>query len=146
MCNFDAQRVEQLLSALKTWSGKNPCVKGMALVGSWAAEDRDHAEADADIFLVVDDPQFFRTESAWMGEIDWIAAGLGPGHWSECDYGRICSRHLKFSDGAEVEVNFVPPEWASVDPVDPVTRRLAGNGMRVVHDPEGILGRLLAVL
>jgi hypothetical protein len=146
MCNFDAQRVEKLLSALKTWSGGEPRVKGLALVGPWDAGDRQHAEADADVVLIVDDPAGFRTDAAWMTQIDWAAAGLGPGRWSECDYGRACSRHLSFEDGAEVEVSFVPPSWASIDPVDPITRRVAGKGMRVVHDPAGLLGRLLTVL
>jgi hypothetical protein len=146
MCNFDAQRVERLLSALKAWAGGEPRVMGLALVGSWDAGDRQHAEADADIVLIVDDPDRFRRETSWIGEIDWAEAGLGPGRWSECDYGRACSRHLKFEDGAEVEVSFVPPSWASVDPIDPVTRRVAGHGMRVVHDPAGLLGRLIAVL
>lgn len=146
MSNFDTQRVEQLLSALKTWSGREPRVKALALVGSWDPESRQHAEADADIVLLVDDPDRFRTESRWMAEIDWASAGLGPGHWTECDYGRACSRHLKFEDGAAVEVSFVPASWASVDPVDPVTRRVAGKGMRVVHDPSGLLGKLIAVL
>ncbi|MDX2156868.1 MAG: hypothetical protein SFW09_10205 [Hyphomicrobiaceae bacterium] len=146
MCKFDAQRIEQLLTALKTWSTGNVRIKGLALVGSWGETDRLHAEADLDLVLIVDDPDRFRTESAWMGEIDWPAAGLGLGHWSECDYGRVCSRHLKFEDGAAVEVSFVAPSWAAIDPVDPATRRVAGNGMRVVHDPDGLLGKLVAVL
>jgi hypothetical protein len=146
MCNFDAQRVEQLLSALKAWSAGNKRVRGVALVGSWTSEERAHAEADADIVLVVDALDDFRSQSAWMAEIDWNAAGLGPGHWSECDYAGACSRHLTFEDGAEIEVSFVPTQWASVEPVDPVTRRVAGNGMRVVHDPDGLLGRLLTAL
>jgi len=146
MCNFDEQRIESLLSALKDWSGSEPRVQGLALVGSWEAADRKHAEADADIVLIVDDPDRFRLQSQWMAEIDWSAAGLGPGHWSDCDYGRSCSRHLKFDDGAEVEVSFVPLSWAATNPIDPMTRRVAGNGMRVVHDPAGLLGRLVAVL
>jgi|LNFM01.1.fsa_nt_gb hypothetical protein len=146
MCNFDAQRVEQLLSALKAWSAGNNRVRGLALVGSWSSQEREHAEADADIVLVVDALDDFRSQSAWMAEIDWHAAGLGPGHWSECDYAGACSRHLTFEDGAEIEVSFVPTQWASVEPVDPVTRRVAGNGMRVVHDPDGLLGRLLMAL
>lgn len=146
MANFDATRIEQLLSTLKAWSEGNSGVQGLALVGSWSPEDRQHAEADADVVLLVDDPDGFRNDSAWMAEIDWTAAGLGPARWSECDYGAVCSRHLTFADGAAVEVSFVPPAWASVDPVDPITRRVAGNGMRVVHDPSGLLGRLLTVL
>jgi uncharacterized protein len=146
MCKFDAQRIEQLLSALKTWSVGSRRIKGLALVGSWDETDRQHAEADLDLVLVVDDPEHFRVDPSWMTEIDWKAAGLGPGRWTECDYGGACSRHLKFEDGSAVEVSFVAAEWAAVDPVQPTTRRVAGNGMRVVHDPDGLLGRLVAML
>ncbi|MEZ5816501.1 MAG: hypothetical protein R3D44_05425 [Hyphomicrobiaceae bacterium] len=146
MCNFDEERVEKLLSALQRWSDGNASIKGLALVGSWGDEDRQHAEADADLILIVDEPDAFRSRSDWMEEIDWKLAGLGPGHWSECDYGGVCSRHLKFADGAEIEVSFVGEDWASIAPIHPATRRMAGNGMRVVHDPDGLLGRLLTAL
>jgi hypothetical protein len=43
-------------------------------------------------------------------------------------------------------VSFVAPDWASVTPIDPGTRRVAGEGLRVVHDPEGLLGRLVVML
>jgi hypothetical protein len=145
VCNLDSQRIEKLVTALKDWSRKSSRVKGAALLGSWPGE-KHHAEADVDIVLIVDDPARYRAESNWMTEIDWPAAGLDQGHWSECDYGRACSRHFKFHDGAEVEVSFVDPTWASVDPIDPSTRRIAASGMRVIHDPNGLLGRLIAVL
>lgn len=145
MRNLDGTRVEQFVGALKSWSDRNDRIKGVALVGSWA-NSRLHAEADMDVVLIVDDPGRFRAESAWMTEIDWLSAGLGPGHWTECDYGRACSRHLKFEDGAEVEVSFVDPGWASTNPVDPITRRVAGDGMRVLHDPAGLLGKLIVAL
>jgi hypothetical protein len=145
MCNFDADKVERLLAALKDWSSREKRVRGVALVGSWAS-GRQHAESDVDVVCVVNEPERFRTDSSWMGAIDWTAAGLSTGHWSDCDYGRACSRHLTFEGGAEVEVSFVAPDWASVDPVDPGTRRVAGDGLRVVHDPEGLLGRLVTML
>jgi len=146
MCNFDARRVELFLSALKAWASANRCVKGLALVGSWGDASRDHAEADADVVLIVDDLDGFRTQSAWMADIDWAAAGLGGGRWSECDSGPVCTRHFRFDDGAEIEVSFVSEQWAAVDPVHPATRRMAGSGMRVLHDPDGLLGRLLTTL
>ncbi len=145
MRNLDVSRVEQFVDALKAWSNSNDRIKGVALVGSWASS-RLHAEADMDVVMIVDDPNRFRAESGWMAEIDWQSAGLGLGHWTECDYGRACSRHLKFEDGAEVEVSFVDPAWASTSPVDPITRRVAGDGMRVVHDPDGLLGKLIVAL
>lgn len=146
MRDFNAEQVERLLGAFATWSKGNAAIRGVALVGSWDTIDREHSEADLDVVMLVDDPQPYRSGSAWMTEIDWPAAGLGTGHWTESDYEGACARHIKFADGGAVEVSFVTPEWASVAPVDPVTRRVAGNGMRVIHDPDGLLGRLVAML
>lgn len=145
MRNLDAVQVEKFVSVLKAWSSINRDIKGIALLGSWA-NSRLHAEADMDVVLIVDDPDRFRSQSSWMTDIDWQEAGLGPGHWTECDYGRACSRHLTFADGAEVEVSFVDPAWASVTPIDPATRRVTADGIRVVHDPVGHLGRLIVAL
>lgn len=145
MCNFDAQQIEQLIGALKAWSQSDDEVKGLALVGSWA-EGRAHAESDVDFVCVVREPDRFRQDSGWMSAIDWPKAGLTQGHWSDADYGHACSRHLTFESGAEIEMSFVPPAWARVDPIDPGTRRVAQDGMRVVHDPEGLLGRLVKEL
>lgn len=138
-------QVEQLLSALKSWSIHRHGVDGLALIGSWAA-GREHAECDIDIVCIVDDPDRFRADSTWMGEIDWPSAGLAVGRWTDVDYGRARSRHLSFGGGEEVEVSFVDRGWAATDPVDPGTRRVASDGMRVLHDPRGLLGRLLVAL
>lgn len=146
MQDLDARQLEQLLSALKDWCASEVRVKGMALVGSWDQTDRSHAEAHADLVLLVDEPTAFGSGSDWMTAIDWSKAGLGAGRWSECDHGLACSRHLTFSGGTEVEVSFVSGDWASTDPLDPSTRRMAGNGIRVLHDPEGLLTRLVKVL
>lgn len=32
---------------------------------------------------------------------------------------------------------------AATDPVDPGTRRVVGDGLRILHDPDGLLARLL---
>lgn len=138
-------QVEQLVGALKNWSVKRSGVDGLAVVGSWA-NGRDHAECDIDLVCVVDNPDHFRAAHDWMTEIDWRAAGLAIKGWTDVDFGRARSRHLKFDGGEEVEVSFVDRSWAGVDPVDPGTRRIAGDGLRVLHDPRGLLGRLLVAL
>lgn len=139
------EQVERLLSALKSWSAHAPGVHAMALVGSWA-QGREHAEADVDLVCIVENPDAFRADSGWMCEIDWPSAGLSVGRWSDVDYGRARSRHLAFASGEEVEVSFVDKNWAAVDPIDSGTRRVAADGMRVIHDPRGLLGRLLVAL
>ena len=138
-------QVEQLLSALKNWSGRRKGVQAVALVGSWAA-GRAPAEADIDGVCVVDDPERCRADSGWMAEIDWPSAGLTVGRWTDVDYGRARSRHLAFGAGEEIEMSFVDAGWAAVDPVDHATRRVAADGMRVLHDPNGLLGRLIVAL
>lgn len=139
------EQVENLLAAVKDWSARCSGVQGLALVGSWAA-GREHAESDVDIVCIVDDPERFRVDSGWMAEVNWPSAGLAIGHWTDVDYGRARSRHLAFGGGEEVEVTFVDATWAAIEPVDPTTRRIAADGMRVLHDPQGLLGRLLVAL
>ena len=145
MRTIESARAEQLLNALKSWSGKTQGVDALALVGSWAA-GREHAESDIDVVCIVDNPERFRANSDWMAEIDWPSAGLEVGRWTDVDYGQARSRHLSFAGGEEVEMSFVAACWAAVDPVDPGTRRVAADGMRVLHDPKGLLGRLLVAL
>ncbi|MFV0298124.1 MAG: hypothetical protein ACK5JT_18630 [Hyphomicrobiaceae bacterium] len=146
MHKLSRRQSEKILQAMKNWSCGNRHIRGMAVVGSWDDEDRAHAEAHLDMVFVVEEPDRFRSCELWMREIDWNAAALGEGRWSDCDAGCGCARHLSFDDGTRVEVSFVPRSWAEVDPIDAATRRIAGNGMRVVHDPDGLLGRLITVL
>ena len=44
--------------------------------------------------------------------------------------------------GLEVEVGVAPPSWATTDLVDPGTRGVVEDGMRIGYDPERISGRL----
>jgi uncharacterized protein len=145
MRTMSQPQVEKVLGALKTWSAKQPRVDALALVGSWTAS-RDHAECDLDVVCVVDDPDRFQAEQDWIRQIDWPSAGLAVKGWTEVDFGGARARHLTFDSGEEVEVSFVDRKWASTEPVDPVTRRLAGDGLRVLHDPRGLLGKLLVAL
>jgi hypothetical protein len=145
MRSMEAGQVEQLLSALTTWARRTNGVEGLALVGSWAS-GREHAESDIDIVCIVDDPGRFRADSSWMGDIAWPSAGLTLGRWTDVDYGMARSRHLTFDSGEEVEMSFVDRRWTATDPVDPGTRRVASDGLRVLHDPAGLLGRLLIAL
>jgi predicted nucleotidyltransferase len=142
---MSAAQVEKLLETLTSWSTRRDGVDGLALVGSWAA-GRDHAECDIDLVCLVQDPEAFRSASDWMAEIDWPAAGLDIKGWTDVDYGNARSRHLTFGGGEEIEMSFVGKSWAETDPVDPVTRRVAGDGLRVLHDPQGLLRRLVIVL
>ena len=47
-------------------------------------------------------------------------------------------RERSGASGLEVELDVGTPAWASVDPVDPGTRKVVSDGMRVLHDPDGL--------
>ena len=146
MHTIETPQLERLMAALQFWSAARTGIDGLALVGSWSPTQRDHAECDVDLVCVVDDPDQFRGEQAWMREIDWPSAGLALKGWTDVDSGRARACHLTFDGGEAVEVSFVDRAWANTDPVDPVTRRIAGEGLRVLHDPHRLLGRLLVAL
>ena len=58
-------------------------------------------------------------------------------------WGRLTERRLATISGLEVDVGIVSPTWASTDPVEEGTRRVAVDGLVALHDPEGRLRRLL---
>jgi hypothetical protein len=41
-----------------------------------------------------------------------------------------------------IELNVGPARWAATDPVDPGTRQVVAGGIRLLHDPEHLLGDL----
>ncbi len=53
-------------------------------------------------------------------------------------------RRLIMPSGLEVEVAVGRPSWAATAPVERGTRRVVNDGMRVLHDPQGLLARLQA--
>lgn len=55
-------------------------------------------------------------------------------------WGSLTERRVVLRSGLEVETGFVAPIWASVDPVDPGTGRVVGEGLSPLVDPKGVVG------
>ena len=47
-----------------------------------------------------------------------------------------------YKNGQEIEFNFVPPDWAETEPIAEDTRRVVQSGIKIMHDPDGILEKL----
>jgi arginyl-tRNA--protein-N-Asp/Glu arginylyltransferase/predicted nucleotidyltransferase len=47
-----------------------------------------------------------------------------------------------FKNGDEVEFTFMPVDLANIEPFDEEMRRIASGGMKILHDPHGILEKL----
>lgn len=115
------------------WAAGRPDVVAVGLAGSQA---RGTARPDSDVDLVV----VTRDRDGYLG---W--PGAGPG-WTDLRtrrWGPLLERRFRLPGGPVVEVGFVPESWADV-PADPGTARVVGDGLVVLHDPAGVLARLVA--
>jgi predicted nucleotidyltransferase len=133
-----ACEVETILRAAEEWAASRGDVVALALVGSCA---RGAAREDSDVDLVV----LTNHPAAYTQHDEWVT-GLAPDSTlvRTGDWGAVTERRLLLPSGLEVEVGFALPAWASVDPLDPGTRRVARDGLRPLHDPSGVLAALSA--
>jgi len=103
-------------------------VRALGLVGSHA---RGAARTDSDVDLVVLADEAVDVD-ALGGEL------IRTRRW-----GVLTEYRYALADGLELDVGVAPMSWASVDPLDPGTARVVRDGLRILHDPDGLLGALV---
>ena len=114
-----------------------------ARVAVWAPERREilgAGLAGSRLILLVEDA------AAYTQRAEWIHA-LGATRIVRTErFGSLTERRLALPSGAEVEVGIAEPAWASVVPLDPLTRQVVEGGFRILHDPHGLLRSLVAAV
>jgi hypothetical protein len=60
--------------------------------------------------------------------------------------GVLLERRIRLPSGLELDAAFGPLSWASTDPLDEGTVQVASRGLVPLHDPDGLLQRLLAAV
>jgi hypothetical protein len=131
--------VEQLLESLLEWASARQDVRGLALVGSWACGTA-HMDSDVDLVLMTLRVERYTESDAWVRDLGCETI-LRTTAW-----GTLTERRLCMPSGLEVELGVVPPYWAAVYPVDSGTRSVVEDGMRVLHDPDGLLRALARIV
>lgn len=127
----DLITTSRLLAETTHWAKQSPEIVALALVGSHA---RDAARPDSDVDLAV----LCTNPTALLEAHDWMTR-FGEVRSSEVEvYGPVRSLRVFYRDGLEVEFGLADPTWAAV-PLDPGTRRVLRDGIRVLYDPLGIL-------
>jgi RimJ/RimL family protein N-acetyltransferase len=132
------QEFEQLLARVAAWASAQTDLVAVALVGSQA---RGSARADSDLDLV-----FLSSEPGrYTQNEDW-AHELGGEVQASARRGALVEQRVNMPSGPELDVGIGSPQWASVKPLDHGTERVAREGLRILHDPEGLLGRLVGAV
>ena len=120
-----------MIEAVVEWWKEHPGAIAAALVGSYA---RDEARSDSDIDLVLlsENPDLLLEDTSWVRQFG------SPSSVSREDWGDVTSVRVRYPD-CEMEFGLAGAAWAS-DPADPGVGRVVRQGIRILHDPEGILG------
>jgi hypothetical protein len=137
------KKIDAILAEISRWAGGRADISAVALVGSWA-RGVARADSDIDVMILTPDPLSFRRDHSWMSEIDWDCMEASVADWRDADYGDVWSRHVHLVDGREIEFGFGSPAWAAIDPIDAGTFKVISDGCRILFDPQGLLGRLVA--
>lgn len=128
----------QFITALASWAQGQPFIAAAALVGSHARGSAT-AESDIDLVLLTAEPSLFLEQQSWLTRFgDVLSCQLE-------DWGVLQSLRVHYITGLEIEFGVAPLDWAALPP-DPGTREVVRGGMRILHDPQGLLQALLAAV
>src|ERR1039458_3525512 len=111
-------------------------VRAVAVVGS-VASGAPRADSDVDVVWLTDDVARYVLSEDWARDLGAV------GGVTTRDWGAITERRFTLASGLEVDFAVGDVTWASIAPVDAGTRRVVGDGLRIIHDPDGLLRALL---
>jgi hypothetical protein len=117
-----------------TWATAQADIQGVALVGSYA---RGTANENSDVDLMI----LTSERSRYLENEDWLSSFGEVEQASYETWGAVRTIRVTYKTGLEIEYNFSLSSWAAV-PVDPGTRRVVNDGMKILFDPIGILETL----
>jgi hypothetical protein len=96
-------------------------------------------DSDADVVVLTNRKETYVTSKGWIE----AAAGQQARIVSTREWGPLTERRVVLASGFEIDFGFAPTSWADTAPVDPGTARVVSDGFRILHDPDGLLARLI---
>lgn len=124
-----------------TWSGAQPDIEGIAIVGPWARRAAD-MDSHLDLLVLTRDRERYLQSERWVSHALPSAGEVVRTEVSES----MTECQVRLPSGLVVEFGFTSPSWASVDPVDPVSARVAREGCIPLVDTHRLFERFLGTL
>jgi hypothetical protein len=119
-----------MIGAVVEWWRRQPGAVAAALVGSYARGEAT-SESDIDLILLCEDPGALLEDTGWVRQFGAARSVTSEG------WGNVTSVRVRYP-GCEVEFGLADAGWAS-DPGDPGVGRVVRHGIRIEHDPSGVL-------
>jgi predicted nucleotidyltransferase len=129
------QRVENFLRTFTNWANEQPDMLAVALVGSVACGTAG-PDSDVDLVLITDAPRLYLQDTGWTNRFGVVQKQLVE------DYGLVQSLRVWYRGGPEVEYGLTDQRWLAL-PLDPATRRVIMDGLRVLMERGPLLSRHL---
>lgn len=129
------EQVEEFLQQFVDWAANQADILAVALVGSYA-RGQARQSSDVDLVMIAADPARLLQRPAWVERFGRVRQVQIE------DYGKVTSVRAWYRDGLEVEFGLTNREWVR-QPLDPGTRRVIEQGLRVVYEQENILSKLI---
>ena len=127
--------VETFLREVSGWAQSRADILAVGLVGS-QARGTAGPHSDVDLVILACDLQFCLKDTAWAALFGVLERQRAE------DYGRVQSLRVWYRGGLEVEFGWADAGWAAL-PMDPGTRRVVADGLRVLWERQPLLSRLL---
>ena len=128
--------LDSWIEAVRSWAGNREDVIGVLLVGSYA-RGVPTPSSDLDFVVLVSDIRPYLSDHEWARAFGMVIRDEHE------NWGQVQSLRVWYEDGAEVEWGLTTLAWIA-DPLDPGTRKVLGDGYRIIFDRDGVLSSHLA--
>ena len=129
------REVEEIIALAPQWAAGRQDVAALAVVGSWARGTAT-IDSDLDLVLLTDSPQRYVQSDEWTRELGAV------GSLRTIQQGVLVERRLATLSALELDIAIGPRTWASCESLDPGSERVVRDGLRILHDPNGVLAKL----
>jgi uncharacterized protein len=132
---------ERLIAFVEKLTRHRDGFRAAALCGSWA-RGNPRSDSDLDFLLIAKHSECLRRNQNWLRSLDFSDAGFRCVGHVTARYGIVWSAHIDLLPVAELELTFADQSWASIDPLDPGTKRVVSDAFRIILDKDGHLQQL----
>jgi hypothetical protein len=129
------QEIRRVVDQAIAWAHEHPGVRGLGIAGSWARGE-GRPDSDVDLIVLTTEPDQFTLSD------EWLNAFGSPQVVRRRQSGAVTKRRVELPSGLKIEFGIAPPGRAGGDFLDAGTRRAIREGLRIIYDPDGQLGRL----